>query len=140
MTDLRQAYPGTVVAPASILACGVVAAAIIVASVVRFCAAPGAQIRASHHRAGRSGSAGVTPACPDGIPGRAAGLPGRGPGYRVPGPASGPTFVPSHLLSGRVVRRKPATLPRAAAVSSHGSTGHWFQATTPLYRSRPIRG
>ena len=97
-------------------------------------------IRASHHRAGRSGSVGVTPGGPDVIPRRAAGLPGRGPGYRVPGPASGPTCVPSHLLSGRVVRRKPATLPRAAAVSSQGSTGHWFQATTPLYRSRPIRG
>ncbi len=35
MPDLRQAYPGTVIAPASIPACGVVAAAIIVVSVVR---------------------------------------------------------------------------------------------------------
>ena len=35
MTGPCQAYPGTVVAPASILACGAVAAAIIVASVVR---------------------------------------------------------------------------------------------------------
>jgi hypothetical protein len=50
----------------------------------------------------------------------------------APSVAEGPTLVSSHALSGRVVRRKPATRSRAAAVSSQPSTGHSFQATSPL--------
>ena len=50
----------------------------------------------------------------------------------APSVAEEPTFSASQVLSGRVVRRKPATRSRAAAVSSQPSTGHSFQATSPL--------
>src|SRR5262252_1125456 len=50
----------------------------------------------------------------------------------TPSVAEGPTFSASHVLSGRVARRRPVTRSMAAAVASQPSTGHSFQATIPL--------